>query len=148
MYLDVSELADEICAFYGDDLDKIKLVGEIRTFQANVPLDLVNTDKIGEVINFLKSMSEIKRNYFFRQIIKICKLLLVMPATNAESERNFSVLRRVKTWLRSTMTQERLNNLMTVHVHKDKTDLMDMKRIAELFVSRNDRRIAMFGKFE
>ncbi len=34
-----------------------------------------------------------------------------MPATNASSERSFSALRRVKSYLRSTMLQERLNYL-------------------------------------
>ena len=41
--------------------------------------------------------------------IKVAKLILVMPATNAVSERSFSTLRRLKTWLRSTMNQDKLN---------------------------------------
>ena len=48
----------------------------------------------------------------------MAKLLLVMPATNSTSERSFSCMRHVKSYLRSTMTQERLNNLMILHVHK------------------------------
>ena len=32
-------------------------------------------------------------------------LILVMPATNAVSERSFSALRRVKTWLRTITGQ-------------------------------------------
>ena len=35
-------------------------------------------------------------------------ILLVIPATNATSERSFSALRRIKSYLRSTMTQDRL----------------------------------------
>ena len=34
-----------------------------------------------------------------------------LPATDATSERSFSALRRVKTYLRTTMIQQRLNNL-------------------------------------
>ena len=37
------------------------------------------------------------------QVSKLVKLLLVMPATNAGSERSFSAVRRIKTYLRSTM---------------------------------------------
>ncbi len=48
--------------------------------------------------------------------------VLKQYATNAVSERSASVLRRVKTYLRSTVTQLRLNNLLTLHGHKDKTD--------------------------
>ena len=36
-----------------------------------------------------------------------------MPATNSVSERSASALRRTKTYLRTTMTQSRLNNVMT-----------------------------------
>ena len=45
----------------------------------------------------------------------------IMPATNATSERVFSAFRRVKNYVRGTVTQQRLNNLMVLHVHKDIT---------------------------
>ena len=41
--------------------------------------------------------------------------------TNSTSERSFSAMRRVKSYLRSTMTQERMNNLMILNVHKELT---------------------------
>ena len=49
-------------------------------------------------------------------------ILLVIPAANGTSERTFSALRRVKTFLKSTMNQARMNNLITLHVHKERTD--------------------------
>ena len=39
------------------------------------------------------------------QVIKFVHLLLVMPAMNAISERSFSTVGRVKTYLGSTMSQ-------------------------------------------
>ena len=51
--------------------------------------------------------------------VTLGKLILVMPATDATSERSFSALRRVKTYLRGTMRQDRLNYTMTLHTHKD-----------------------------
>ena len=36
-----------------------------------------------------------------------------MSATNAASERSFSALRRIKSYLHSTMHQQQLNHLMT-----------------------------------
>ncbi len=61
------------------------------------------------------------------QVSKLMQIILVMPATNASSERSFSALRRVKSYLRSTMLQERLNYLMLLHVHKDRTDKLCLK---------------------
>ena len=75
------------------------------------------------------------------------KLILVMPATNAARERSFSALRRIKTYLRSTMKQECLNSLMVLHVHKDLIDALDLSQVANEFVEGNDTRKQRFGKF-
>ena len=55
----------------------------------------------------------------FPQISKLFRLLLIMPATSATSERSFSSLRHIETYLRTSMKQERLNHLMMIYVHKD-----------------------------
>ena len=55
------------------------------------------------------------------------------------SERTFSVLRRVKSYLWATMGQERLNHLMALHVHKAKTDNLDLIDVANTFVNRKHR---------
>ena len=60
------------------------------------------------------------------EVVKLINLILVMPATNATSERSFSALKRVKIFLRSSMKQARLNHLMLLHVHKDLTDSLDL----------------------
>ena len=52
--------------------------------------------------------------------------MFVMPATNAVSKRSFSALKRVKTYLRSTTGEGRLNHLMLLHVHKELADVIDM----------------------
>ena len=81
--------------------------------------------------------------------IVIMHVLLVILAANATSEigLTLSALRRVKTYLRSTMTQTRMNTLITLHVHKERTDALDLKAIANEFTARNERRRCMFGKF-
>ena len=61
-----------------------------------------------------------------------------MPATNATSERSFSALCRVKNYLRSTITQERLYNLMVLHVHKNITDQIELKAVATEVVADSE----------
>ena len=51
------------------------------------------------------------KTIMFLEVIILLKILMTAPATNAVSERSASQLRRVKTWLRTTMSQERLNYL-------------------------------------
>ena len=53
-------------------------------------------------------------------------------------------MRRIKTYLRSTMGQARLNGLMLLHVHKDKTESLSILDIANSFVNSEHRK-AVFG---
>ena len=80
------------------------------------------------------------------QVVNLMQLILVMPATNSTSERSFSALRRVKTYLRSTMGQQRLNDLLLLHVHKEITDSLNLKEVVNSFVN-NEHRLQLFGKF-
>jgi len=67
-------------------------------------------------IAFLQELSLPTRTYF-SGVVKVVQLILVMPATNAVSERSLSTMRRIKSYPRSTMRQDRLNHLITLHAH-------------------------------
>ena len=53
-----------------------------------------------------------------------------MPATNAYSEHSFSVMQRLKTYLRSTMGQARLNHIMLLHIYEAQLDRLMTLRVA------------------
>ena len=67
----------------------------------------------------------------FTEVETLVRLLLVVPVSSSEAERSFSTLRRLKTWLRSTMTQKRQNHVAVCHIHQDKLDLLDRKSICK-----------------
>ena len=79
------------------------------------------------------------------EVCTLFHIILVMPATNAVSERSFSALRRVKSYLRSTMTQRRLNNIMVLHVHQ--TDQLLLIEIGNEFGQCSGHQRHLFGKF-
>ena len=81
------------------------------------------------------------------EVIRVAKLIVVCPATNATSERSFSALRRAKSYLQSTMNQLRLNNIMMLHVHKDRTDNLNLLEVANEFFSVKEQRKAVFGNY-
>jgi len=72
----------------------------------------------------------------------------VVVASSATAERSFSSLRRLKTYLRSTMGQERLNHVLILNVHQDKTDSIDLKSVARDFISLNDVKRNIFGHLD
>lgn len=53
----------------------------------------------------------------------------------------------LKTFLRTTMSERRLNNLFVLYVHKSATDTLDLNSIAKEFVSINSKRMRYFGNF-
>ena len=46
-------------------------------------------------------------------------VLCTLPVTSCSSERSFSTLKRIKTYLRSTCGNERLTSLALMHIHRD-----------------------------
>ncbi len=45
------------------------------------------------------------------------------------------------------MGQQRLNNLMVLHVHKELTDALNLEEVVNDFVADSEHRIRIFGKF-
>ena len=86
-----------------------------------------------ELVKFLQGLTAADRR-LMAQLVILAKLLLVMPATNAVSERSFSALKRVKTNLRATAKEKWLNHLMILHVHKDRIDKIYLEDVANQFV--------------
>lgn len=81
------------------------------------------------------------------EVDKLLKIFLTIPVTTATAERSFSALKRIKMYLRNSMSQERLNHCLILHVHREKTDDLSLPEIAQEFVSRNERRISYFGHY-
>ena len=82
------------------------------------------------------------------EIRTLLKLIYVTPATNAVGERSASILCRVKAYLRSTMSQMHMNNIMILQAHNERTDALSITSCLNEFVSlRNKHRLEVFGKF-
>jgi hypothetical protein len=65
--------------------------------------------------------------------------------TKATAEPSFSVMNRIKTYLRCTMSQRRLNHVIIPNIHKEKLDLLDLNSICSDFISKNENRKSFFG---
>ena len=98
--------------------------------------------------NDIFSMSSCPTNQVLLSfVMKLAQIYLLAPMSAASAERAFSVQRRVKHYSRNRMTQQRYNNLMMLHIHKERTDVIDLIKIARDFAQRSERRRNYFGKF-
>jgi hypothetical protein len=100
-----------------------------------------------ECANVLRQMAQDMRA-MFTHVEGLVRLLLVNPASSATSERSFSSLRRLKTYLRSTCSQQRLNHLAICHAHKDRLDEVNLNKLLAEFVAARDSRATIFGKID
>ena len=63
-----------------------------------------------------------------------------MPVTIASAERSFSKLKLLKNYLRSMMSQERLNGLAMCCIEKNMLDIIDLDTLIDDFASKNARK--------
>ena len=134
----------KVISFYKEDFDKSALQLHLEIlgkYTAN--LDLIN---LRTILDLLREIPRENRS-LINQVYVLAHLILVMPATNATSERSFSLLRIIKSYLRLTMDQERLNHLMLLSTYKSRLDSIDLKHIGKAFVNKNERRKFIFGHF-
>jgi hypothetical protein len=76
----------------------------------------------------------------FNLVAKVLMVALTIPAASASAERSFSALKRIKTHLRTTMTDERLSNITLLSVHNARAKTLDEDRIIDSFASLAKRR--------
>ena len=100
-----------------------------------------------EIHTAFKDMSPDVRK-MFPAVERLLRLALISPASSCTAERSFSALRRLKTWLRNTMSQSRLNHLLLCEIHSDRMNKITNEAIAKLFIDNSfDRRINVFGRW-
>ena len=80
-------------------------------------------------------------------MFQLAQYCLLMPSSNAASERSFSILRRIKTFLVNTMTQNRLNHTMCLNIHTERLTQINLKEFLNEFVDFSDKRKKVFAKF-
>ncbi|XP_048503020.1 uncharacterized protein LOC125498784 [Beta vulgaris subsp. vulgaris] len=97
-------------------------------------------EKMGpiDMLNFLKGID------CFPNVSVAYRILLTIPVTVASAERSFSKLKLLKSYLRSTMVQERLNGLALIAIENDLLETIQYEDLVDEFASKSARRIARF----
>lgn len=129
-----------IMQFYHDDLDTSRL-----TLHRDMCVDIAKQRGVclatfQDVVDFLKGDSGESLRVLLPEVTKLVKLALTVPVTSCTSERSFSGLRRLKTYLRSTMGQARLNHVALLNCHKTLSRNLDLETIANQFIKRTASR--------
>lgn len=145
---DVTEIFENSFSTYRDDLDEFSLRTQLKLLPSIAKESGYTVGRVGfsDAMEILRALDRSK-HILLSEVITLAKLVIVAPATNAVSERSFSALKRLKTYLRATMADSRLNHLMILHVHKEMTDKIDLKKAVNDFIAYKDIRKQAFGLF-
>jgi hypothetical protein len=112
-----------------DGLDlflELKVLKEILQIEESAPIDILNY---------------IKRLDSFPNTCIAYRILLTIPVTVASAERSFSKLKLIKSYLKSTMSQERLNELAILSIEKNVLENLKYKNLIKNFASQKARRL-------
>ena len=117
--------------------------GSVSLLKAFVDTSMKDMElTIHNLVKLLSEMSPPQR-VAYSNVWIVLKLLLVMPPTNATSERSFSALRRKL----ADHNESNAIKQMALHIHSDKTDSLNLSSIADEFVGQREGRLRVFGKF-
>ncbi|KAK1423943.1 hypothetical protein QVD17_19254 [Tagetes erecta] len=118
------------------DIDANELYEELKLFETFLPTNVMSP---------LEALNNLKQLGFFPNALIAYRVLLTLPVTVASTERSFSKLKLLKSYLRSTMSQERLNGLAMIAIENDILEGMNYQDLIENFASKNAKRAVRFG---
>ena len=90
---------------------------------------------VHDIVNALNALAAA-----FDQLLKLLLVVITLPISSAASERFFSTLKRVKTYVRLTMNNDRLSNLMVISVESEFVKKLDADLLVDKFGKLTNRR--------
>ena len=114
------------------DIDGLDLFSELKVFKEILQIkDYTPID----ILNYIKRLDS------FPNTCITYRILLTIPITIASTERSFSKLKLIKSYLRSTMSQERLSGLAILSIKKKILEELEYKILISQFASQKARKI-------
>jgi hypothetical protein len=116
-------------------------VGKLRT-ELNTLYKRDDMNAMDRVCTLLKFLEKNELKGPFSEIYKLCNIVATTPMNTAESGRCFSTLKRVKTFLRNSTSQDRLSVMAMLSI--EKTMIKNIKnfnnQVIDIFVRAKERR--------
>ncbi|XP_074318756.1 uncharacterized protein LOC141655583 [Silene latifolia] len=102
---------------YTSDVDINDLYSELKVLQSTLPNTLLFAT---DILEFIKSVDCYPNaSIAYRIFLTVLVTVAIVPVTVASAERIFSKLKLIKTYLRSSMSEERLNGLAMLSIEKE-----------------------------
>lgn len=132
---DIVKGATQLNEIYYDDMDLNELINECLHLKAHI-IQLAD-DKQNNVPKLLQILHEKNLISIYPNIEIALRIYTSTAVTNCSAERSFPCLKRIKNYLRSTMSQDRLNALAILSIEHELTNQLSYDDIIEDFAKKN-----------
>ena len=113
-----------------------KCASELRSF--SYLFQRLNSDAENATFEDVLKVLGNKKSYLldaYPHLFKVYSIICAIPVSSCTAERSFSTVKRVKTALRSTMLESRLENLMLINVENTILTKIDKKGIVDSYAA-------------
>lgn len=96
---------------------------------------------LNTVSHVLRFMVENKQSTMYKKVFMIYERAVCLPATSVEIERSFSAMKYIKNYLRNSMNDPRLCDLLLLYKNSNITSNLDLEQVLLEWYSKKERRI-------
>jgi hypothetical protein len=132
----VNEYKGDICKDGVEVVDyTADLMGEIESFRWCFGNQLKRMSSVSEVLALLKDVDMST----YSKLLSAVVIFVTLPVTVASAERSFSKLKLIKNYLRSSISQDRMDSLAILSIENKETWSLNMEKLIDKFAEKKAR---------
>lgn len=143
--MDLNNLKKSVCDLalkYPGDLNPVEFSSEISSFKYHASILIPNL-KEASCLDILKTIHNYGLVQSYPNLEVALRIFLTLPVTVASGERSFSKLKLIKTYLRSSLAQEKLSNMAILSIEKFLVNQINFEKVIDDFASLKARKIKL-----
>ncbi|XP_050056114.1 uncharacterized protein LOC126549783 [Aphis gossypii] len=133
---DIVQGANKLQQFYETDIDETTFTQECIHFKTYMQNATEKKQQHQSLFTFFRNQN---LEELFPNVSIALRIYSCMAVTNCSAERSFSCLKRTKTYLRSTIGENRLNSLALICIESELVSTIDFQDLIETFANLKSR---------
>jgi hypothetical protein len=139
---ELEQKADEFVNLFRSDVSP-SFVSEILSVRSALRKEIEKVNTIKDLANLLV-VDNSALSSSFPEVCTALMLFMTLPVTVASAERSFSKLKLIKSYLRSTMSQERLKAMAILSIEQHRARKVDFNAVIDIFAEQKARKKDFF----
>lgn len=90
------------------------------------------------------SAAEVEELKNYPNLFKVLQLAITLPVSSATCERSFSAMRRVRNYLRTTMSEHRFSTLSSLYIERDLSSKIDVHDVVAHYAAKGQRNLHFY----